>query len=426
MNFVTLAAILASHRQYLYWRLLLLLVLAVAAVGCSLPLPVGAPVTPKTGVEPVQNRLLVLGADGNLFTIAPDGSARAAVTADATPPGHVYAQPTWSASGDRIAWAEVNTGAGVMGGALHTAAPDGSDRTRAELVFPPFYLQWSPDGKTIAFLSNWVTEQRPTIALSLVELAAGGAESRAIAVGQPFYFAWSPDSTQLLTHVNSERTQLLSLAGKETVLAEQSASFAAPQWAATEQLLYVIEDRGAPRLVIANQAGIVEHEVTFFQAGVRTAFQLSPNGNYIAYTESDTPVGINSFGPLFLYNLATQEFEQLTTEPVIGFFWSPAGDQLLFVSAQLAEDRPWLKLYTWDGDTVHAFGRFIPNAVFFNQYLTFADQYAQNMRFWAPDGSAFVYAGQGEDGQSGIWLQALTAEEPVLVTDGLLATWSPR
>jgi hypothetical protein len=48
------------------------------------------------------------------------------------------------------------------------------------------------------------------------------------------------------------------------------------------------------------------------------------------------------------------------------------------------------------------------------------------MRVWAPDGSAFVYTGRGEDGNFGVWVHALDAEAPELVADGVFATWSPQ
>jgi hypothetical protein len=49
------------------------------------------------------------------------------------------------------------------------------------------------------------------------------------------------------------------------------------------------------------------------------------------------------------------------------------------------------------------------------------------MTLWAPDGSAFAYAGYNEAGEEGIWVQPAQLErQPVLVKDGVFATWSPR
>lgn len=398
--------------------------------GCLPPIqpPVVTPTpTPEPGLEQVTaNRILVLGADGNLFTIMPDGSDRVNLTDDATP-GRYYTQPTWSPTGERIAWAEVSSAPGEMSGALITAAADGSDRTRANVTFPPFFLYWSPDGAQVAYLSNWLGSGAQTIALRVVDLRTGGADTKMLGIGQPFYFSWAPDSTQVLTHVANRRLGLLRLDGAETVLSERTARFAAPQWSTDGQhLLYAIHDDTIPQLVMADPAGNVKQVVTLVAGDVRIAFSLSPDGERIAYTETDAPVSVNSFGPLFVFDLASEEYEQLTTDPVVAFFWSNAGDALLYMTIDVAGDRPWLTPYVWDGAQKRPLGRFVPSGHFFNHYLPFADQYAQNMRFWSPDGRAIVYAGEDEQGRRGVWVQALDAAEPTFVAEGIVATWSPR
>jgi TolB protein len=394
--------------------------------GCIQPIRPLTPTPPVALADASTNRLLILGPDGNLFTVAPDGGTRLSLTTDATN-DHFYVQPTWSPTGERIAWGEINSAASDLSGALLTAAADGSDQTRAELLFPPFYLSWSPNGEQVAYLSNWLSDSGPTIALQLVEMATGSEESQLLGQGQPFYFSWSPDSSQLLTHIGNQRVGLLALDGSEALLAEAPARFAAPQWSSDGQrLLYGITQAGAPQLILAAPDGTVQQVVTLLQAGARVAFRLSASGNYVAYTETSVSVAVNSFGPLFLFDRAGETYEQLSADPVLAFFWSPAGDQLLFFSAEFEEERPWLRLNVWDGDEIRTYGRMIPTALFLSQYLPFADQYAQNMQFWSPDGSAFVYTGLREDGQRGVWVQRLEAETPDFVADGLVATWSPR
>ncbi|MGZ8612903.1 MAG: hypothetical protein ACXWX0_11620, partial [Actinomycetota bacterium] len=64
--------------------------------------------------------------------------------------------------------------------------------------------------------------------------------------------------------------------------------------------------------------------------------------------------------------------------------------------------------------------------VFARDYLRFFEQYAQSMSLWAPDGSAFTYAGTNESGETGIWIQPAQPDvEPVLMTGGVFASWSP-
>ncbi|MEZ4730815.1 MAG: hypothetical protein R3E79_27135 [Caldilineaceae bacterium] len=138
-------------------------------------------------------------------------------------------------------------------------------------------------------------------------------------------------------------------------------------------------------------------------------------------------IGFNAFGPLFVYDLVKEEFIQLSDGPVLAFFWSPDGEALFFLSAEAEPGRAWLRVNVWDGDQVHQYERFIPSTVFLRDYLRFADQYMQSLRFWSPDSSAIVYPGQGEDGTQGIWVQSITGDLPAqLVTEGIFATWSPQ
>jgi TolB protein len=48
------------------------------------------------------------------------------------------------------------------------------------------------------------------------------------------------------------------------------------------------------------------------------------------------------------------------------------------------------------------------------------------MTLWAPDGSAFAYAGTNEAGETGVWIQpAVEGVDPVLLGAGVFASWSP-
>jgi hypothetical protein len=80
----------------------------------------------------------------------------------------------------------------------------------------------------------------------------------------------------------------------------------------------------------------------------------------------------------------------------------------------------------WKGGSSFTTPRFYPSETFARDYLEFFQQYAQSMSLWAPDGSAFTYAGSNEAGASGVWIQPATeGAEPVLVADGVFAEWSP-
>lgn len=390
------------------------LVAGTANPNATVPLP------------PDGNRLLVLGTDGNLFTVNPDGTARLSLTTDASRT-RSYAQATWSPSGAKIGWTMVEQKGAELTSTLLTSRPDGSERTATDTRFAPFYLYWSPDDSQLAYLSNWLNDKGQTIALHTVDLANGDNEPMLIETGQPLYFSWSPDSKQMLTHVANERAALVTLAsGAVKVLSEAAANFAAPQWSTTEErLLFVTDIDSVPQLVLTDTAGDNPQLVTNLSRDDTVSFSMNPQGTQLAYVETSEQIGFSAFGPLFVYNLSKAQFSQLSDGPVLAFAWSPNGEALFFLTAEAEGNRIWLRVNIWDGDKVQRYERFAPSPILLREYLPFADQYTQSMRFWAPDSSAVVYTGAGEDGQRGVWMQPLTGEAQ-LVTEGLFATWSPR
>ena len=108
------------------------------------------------------------------------------------------------------------------------------------------------------------------------------------------------------------------------------------------------------------------------------------------------------------------------------FFWSPDGTKLLSLLPEVAPGRIWFRWGVWEDGSSFSTGRFVPSLEFSRDYLQFFEQYAQSMRLWSPDGSAFVYAGEEESGGSGIWIQPATQDTaPVRLADGVVASWSP-
>ena len=374
------------------------------------------------------NRLLVTGTDGNLFTVSPNGSGRFNLTTDSSS-NRAYTQPTWSSTGERIGWAAIERRSDEVVSTLVTSQADGQAQTLTQTLFPPFYLYWSPDDQQLAYLSSWMIDGSPTIALQSVDMASGGTDSNLLGTGEPFYFSWAPSGEQLIAHIDNQQLVLIDTAATEpTVLEEGPANFAAPQWiGATDQFLYVTADESTAQLVLADNKGSAPERLTYLTRQDQISFGLNATGSQIAYIETSEAVGFNAFGPLFLYDRAAETFEQLSTTPVIAFFWSPDGSSLFFLTAEPGPDLPWLRVNVWNGTTVRQFARFIPSATFLRNYLPFADQYRHSLRFWSPDSQSIVYAGQAEDGTAGIWVQDVTGEAaPELVAEGTFATWSPR
>lgn len=397
--------------------------------------PTGASALGALGRSPGVNRLLVQSEEGNIFTIRPDGSDRLELTADAGT-NRSYRQPTWSPSAERVAWVEVGTQAGQPESALLTSRVDGSEPTRAPTLFPPFYLMWSPDSTRVAYLSNWEAQD---LALRLVDVGAGGDDTVMLGTGQPYYFSWAPDNQRLLVHVGNERLALLSLDGSQTAIDADPAVFPAPQWSQDgSQLVYAIREAGEQQLLLAGLDGEPQRRVTTFEGSI--SFSLSPDRNKIAYALTPRPIGTAAFGPLWLSNFESNQLREVSAEPVLAFFWSSDSQYLIFLRPErhepvtpvpeaslVQQEQLWLRWHVWDGTHTYPLNAFSPSQTFLLEYLRFFDQYSQSMTPWAPDSSAFVYAGIGEDGYEGIWVQPVAeGSQPTRVVRGVYAAWSPK
>jgi len=388
-----------------------------------------------TAVAANPGRIVVLADDGNIVTLRADGSDLRALTEDASA-DRIYRQPTWSPPGERVAWAEIVTDGTRLSTALRTARIDGSGATSADAEsYPPFYIHWGPEGNRLAYLSNWTRG----LALRMVDVTGGGSQAVTLGQGQPYYFDWAPGERRMLTHVGGERLALLSLDGSETRLPGASGVFGAPQWSADGQrLLYALRDSDGQRLILAGADGQRQRDLLPFDG--QLSFSLSPDGRKIAYAITTRPVGAASFGPLSVMDLATGESTRVSTHPALGFFWSPDSRSLIYLlpadigpqapRASLSaadDDELWLRWHLWNGTSSRELTRFAPSATFLIDYLRFFDQYARSMTPWSPDSRAFVYAGGGEDGRTGIWVHPIIDDmSPVRISDGTYAAWSPR
>jgi hypothetical protein len=375
------------------------------------PLPVGE-------VPTEAGRLLVLDAPGNLVTLAPDGSD-ALVLAEAVQ-GETFAQqPTWSPDGARIAWVQVEIADGEMTAVLVTTGADGRRPTATPTAVVPFYLSWDPTASRVAYLG---TSEASGIELGIAEVGDEGTEGVAIDAGSPFYFSWHPEGEQMVVHVGDERLERLALDGVATAVGDRPGTFDAPVWTADGRSLVFASttDRGQ-RLVVHDLEEGDSSELVAFDGGI--TFVVSPDGRRIAF---QVFAGQTEIGPLSVIDRRTGRIEQVAPGVAPAYFWSPAGDRLLYLLPEVEPEGTWFRWGVWDGDQSFTTPRFLPSEVFARQYLQFFEQYAQSMTLWAPDGSAFVYAGLSEAGEDGVWIQAARSNVgPIRVGDGVFASWSP-
>lgn len=361
-------------------------------------------------------RLVVLDEPGNLVTLAPDGSDPV-VLAEAVP-GETFAQqPTWSPDGSQIAWVRVDVTESGLSAVLVTATIDGRRSTETPTAVVPFYLSWDPTASRVAYLGSSTSG----IELGIAEIAEGAADAASLDGGSPFYFSWHPAGEQMLVHVGGDRLERLALDGELTAVARPGA-FDAPVWTSDgRSFVYASAEDDGQRLVVHDVRDERGDELLRFDGAI--TFVVSPDGRRIAF---QVFTGGTEVGALSVIDRETGAIESVTPGVAPAYFWNPAGDRLLYLLPEMAPDRTWFRWGVWDGRTSFTTPRFVPSDVFAGEYLQFFGQYAQSMTLWAPDGRAFVYAGSSESGEEGIWIQsALSPVGPILVADGVFASWSP-
>jgi Tol biopolymer transport system component len=385
-------------------------------VGNAIESPSTSPSASAVISSEAPGRLAVLDDVGNIVTLDPDGS-NAVVLAEQVPDELVVRQPTWSPDGERLAWVRFAVG-DDRDGAIVTADPDGANPSETPTTVIPFYLSWDPTSSHIAYLGS---ASETDIALGVAD-AAGGEWSTPLDVGSPFFLSWNPSGEQLLVHVGLDRLDRLELDGTTSSVENRLGTFTAPVWTGNgKTFVYVSTTSAGERLVTQSVAADGAHELLRFDGTV--VFVVSPDGRRVAYQVGHAPGEVE---PLSVIDRKTGEIREVAAEITPSFFWSPDGSRLLYLFPDLVDGRVWFRWGVWDGESAFSTARFAPSDVFAREYLSFFEQQAQSMSLWAPDGSAFTYAGSSESGESGVWIQpAREGAEPVRVSDGVFATWSP-
>ena len=351
--------------------------------------------------DPAPGRLLVLGTEGEITTMRPDGSDP--VTLAEPAPDIERTQPTWSPDGSRVAWTERRSNEETY---LLVAESDGGNMIEWPSPLLAVCIAWSPDGEHLALTGSLGQGDL------LLAIAGPDEDIQVIDQGAPVYFDWAPDGTELLARV-SGRFEYLAIdgSGRETVPA--TGDFRLGAHVAESVLLGTGRDVGEA-LALANRQGVIERELLRYAAPM--AFVADETGSRVAVMsrgspesqelsrleETDLP---NRRGASVRGHHLGRRPRRNQSDPQHFLVLEPRrpGSPL-----QHGRCRRWLRTSAmahlgWCRDRV--LPPVQPDRALGRDYLAYFDQFALSISLWAPDGSAFAYAGGDSLENAGIWVQ---------------------
>lgn len=197
----------------------------------------------------------------------------------------------------------------------------------------PVYARWSPDGRRIALLC----QQEDELLLYAVEVD-GGAH-RLVEHGVPLFFEWTPDATGLLVHCGRGPgkgrllRRVVAGRGADVVFPVAPGDFCAP----------VVLPGPRPRILFAAAAASgTSHVCTADLDGedlrhvvtLRGLLALAPDPGGRRVALAGAPGGEGSpFDGLWLADLEGGPLRQVSTHPMMAFFWADQGASLVYAAA---------------------------------------------------------------------------------------------
>jgi TolB protein len=316
---------------------------------------------------------------------------------------------------------------------------------------PVFYLQWNDEGDGLAYIRN--SRSGGTVE---VGVARPGDPIDPVGDGVPFYLSWGP-GRRLLGHADQSSIRLYNASTPDErgfiSVAAVDGGFSAPAWIDDERAL-VVADEALSYLDVAS--GELE---AIIDVGGPIRFVLSPDGRRVAYRrlaaggESASPevaagvIGsaLASIPPravrpvqdqsaaLLVLDLDTGRQTTVTDEVTVAWEWSPDGQRLAWLEAEVTGGGVTGAWNFWSVDQSIPAGapatertpEFQLTRKYIQGYLPFFAQYTQSVTGWSPDSSAFAFAGT-IGGLPGVWVQLVDERvAPRLVSRGDLVTWGP-
>lgn len=420
---------------------LLALILTTLACATLTGGPTTNPVTQPNPSPTTSNGLIAfLGTDGNVYTVDETGANLLAITNDAHPrtpggPVRVYQHPTWTRDGQHLAYVFLELAGGEQTARIIVTNPYTAQTTEIfnSTEEAPFYLYWSPDNKTLSFLTQ---STAPELSLRLAFL--DGTPSRVADTGQPYYWAWSPAGEEIFVHKGGDQAtnpdarlaRFFAADGKTQTFDLEPGRFQAPDWSPDgTQLLAATGDA----LVILDRDEQIAQTITPYDLTISATW--APDGQQIAYLPTTSTSG--GFLGALTVQTATGETHTTPDQTVFAYFWAPDNQKIAYFTfgngndadaaliSTRSQQMPRLSLNVMDTTTgaTHRLITFQPTEVLLGM-LPFFDQYHHSDTIWSPDSTKLVYTAPNGDGTPGVWVIPAAGGAPAQIAEGTLAFWS--
>lgn len=364
---------------------------------------------PKTE-EQIVSRLVYTGSDDNIFTrgLSEARSRQLTWSWEEGKGGRqeqeerlrlAHAWPTWAPDHSRVAcFGMRGSEKSTLETLLYVVSSDGVESWElANLAGGmPIYGNWSPRATTFAAL---VQRGEQCLSLETASLDNPGT-MKSLVSGAPLFWSWSPRGDCLAVHVRDSRKfpstarVLILEASSGCILREVSTTpgeFRVPTWSPREDLLAYVEgnEKGENTLFLLDvETG--DKAPIGVSSGMLTAL-WSPDGRYLAFGES-SGAGSAFFSSIKVVDLDNGRIQPWVKEPTSGFFWSPRGDALCYLSIDARRSHLCWNFQERDANEKRELVRFLPSREQ-TLVMSFFDQYALSHPPVAPDGSAITFAG---------------------------------
>ena len=424
---------------------------AAASMAPSSELPAASPTGPLgsiapaviEGGAPTVGSIAAVDADGGLSVIGRSGTALGLTHAGERTIGF----PAWSPDGTRIAAVvgrdttatiEVFEVDPATGTAREPIAVYRSSRQQ------PFYLSWTPSGRSLSFLAN--DADSVDLRVATVDPATTideTDETSLVRRGSPLFFDWIDDQ-RLVAHVGVGDGAFLGELGRDGSPQGRTLAppgdFRSPQVSADGRWVGWIRRAAGSNdgeVVVAARDGGKETTLPVFGPA---AVGFAPNGDVLASIGADEPGQRDLDFPLGSLRLIDPDrgvTRTLLPGAVVASFWSPDARTILAIRIQAGGGATAAASPSPVPNEVHALFVDVatgtvagdqvvqPGPRFVSELLPYFDQYALSHRLWAPDSSSFLLPIAADDGRPTVVALRRDGGAAPFTVQAPAAFWSP-